>query len=340
MSRYSRQTRFAPIGDDGQRRLSEATALVAGCGALGTHLAEALVRAGVGRVRLVDRDYVELSNLQRQALFDEADVAAGLPKAVAAAAKLRRINSEVTVEPVVADVTHRNIAELAEGAGVVVDGADNFELRLLVNDYCVKHALPWVYGGVIGAEGQTMPVLPGETACLACIAPEPPPVEATPTCDSAGVLGPAVSLVASLQAVEALKILSGNLEAVSRKLTVVDLWSNRIRQLAVDALRDSGDCPACGRGEFPWLEGRRGAEPVVLCGRNAVQLSPPSDAGIDLVAMQAKLAPLGQVTANPYLLRLEIEGYQITLFADGRAIVAGVEDPAEARSVLARTVGS
>jgi molybdopterin-synthase adenylyltransferase len=337
--RYVRQARFAPLGAEGQRRLMRSRALVCGCGALGSALAGALVRAGVGAVRIVDRDFVELSNLQRQSLFDEEDAARQLPKAVAAAEKLRRINSEVAVEPIVADVSFRNVESLCDGVDCIVDGTDNFETRFLLNDAAVKLGVPWVYGGCLGAEGQTMTILPGETACLRCLMEDCPPPGSLPTCDTAGILGPAASLIASLEAIEAIKILSGNRQAVSRRLTVADLWRGTLRQIDLGRLRDQVDCPACRRGEFPWLLGKRGGESAVLCGRNAVQLSHPGGAApLDRLARQ--LEGVGQVTVNPYLLRLVVEGYEITVFADGRAIVAGTDDPAVARTVYARFVGA
>lgn len=340
VDRYARQSRFAPLGDEGQQRLQTSTALIVGCGALGTVIANTLVRAGVGTVRMVDRDFVELTNLQRQVLFDEADVTNGLPKAIAAANKLRVINSDVTIEPFVADVSHENLAKLAEGVGVIVDGTDNFETRLLINDYAISSGTPWVYGGCVGAEGQVLAILPGETACLTCLVPEPPSPGTTPTCDTAGVLGPAVNVIASIQALEAMKILAGKLDAVNRQLTVIDLWRNRIRQLSVDNLHHPGTCPTCHDRKFPWLTGDRGSQAAVLCGRNAVQLRPSVPTVIDLPAMAKRLESIGSVTLNPFLLRLKVDEYEITLFADGRAIVGGVEEESRARSVYAQYIGS
>ena len=337
--RYVRQSRFTPLGEEGQQRLGASTALVVGCGALGSVIASTLVRAGVGRVRIVDRDFVDLSNLQRQILFDEQDVAQRLPKAIAAAHKLRRINSEVTIEPHVADLTHENITKLTDGVDVIVDGADNFEVRLLVNDYAISTRTPWVYGGAVGGEGRVMPILPGETACLTCLMPEPPAPGTTETCDTAGVLGPTVSVVASLQSLEAMKILAGKRDAVIRDLMVVDLWTGRWRRLSVETLYALGTCPTCGDGEFPWLEGKRGGDADILCGRNAVQLRPPTPTTIDLPATAKRLAPAGEVTVNPFLLRLAADDLEITLFADGRAIVSGTDDPAVARSAYAKFVG-
>jgi adenylyltransferase/sulfurtransferase len=356
--------RFPPLGEEGQRRLGESQALLCGCGALGSAIANCLVRAGLGLLRIVDRDFVELSNLQRQTLFDEADAEAGLPKAVAAAEKLRTINSTVAVEPIVADIDAANIERFCQGVDVILDGTDNFETRFLINDAAVKLGLPWVYGGCIGAEGQTMTILPGETACLRCLMPDCPPPGSTPTCESAGILGSIVGLIASIQSVEAIKILSGNRDAVSRSLTVVDLWSDvrstafrrnadgeppegrttnnappTFRQIDVGRLRDQTDCPTCKHGEFPWLSGRSGSRTAVLCGRNAVQLSHPGQQ-ISLDELAGRLAGVGRVTRNQYLLRLQVEGYELTVFPDARAIISGTDDVTVARAVYAKYVGT
>jgi adenylyltransferase/sulfurtransferase len=339
IERYIRQIRFPPLGEEGQRRLASARALVCGCGALGSVIANTLVRAGVGAVRIVDRDFVELSNLSRQTLFDEADAAAGLPKAVAAAEKLRRINSSVEIEPVVADVNHANVERFCDGVDVILDGTDNFETRFLINDAAVKLRLPWIYGGCVGAEGQTMTIIPGETPCLGCLMETCPQPGSTPTCDTAGILGPIVGVIASIEAVEAIKILSGNRQAISRQLTIVDLWQNRIKQVDVRRLREQADCAACKRGEFTWLAGREGGRTAVLCGRNAVQLSHPG-ASISLVDLAQRLAGAGSVTLNQYLLRLQVPAYEITVFADGRAIISGTDDIAVARTVYAKYVGT
>lgn len=338
-ARYAKQTRFAPLGEDGQARLAASRAVVCGCGALGSVIAGTLVRTGVGRVTLVDRDFVELSNLQRQSLYDESDVAAGTPKAVAAAGRLRRVNSDVEVSAEVTDLTADTLPAIARGADVLLDGTDNFETRLLINDWCVRERVPWVYGGVIGAEGRVMPIVPDETACLACLAPDPPSPGETPTCDTAGVLGSAVGVVASLQATEAIKLLVGARDDLATGLTVVDLWANRFRRVAVP--RDP-HCRVCGERVFDWLDGRRGSQAAVLCGRNAVQLRPPRGAPRpDLGVMRSTLAPLGEVTGNAHLLRVRLRGsdHELTVFADGRAIVGGVEDEVAARAIWSRCVG-
>jgi molybdopterin-synthase adenylyltransferase len=340
LDRYVRQMRYPPIGETGQRRLLDSRVLLCGCGALGSVIANTLVRAGVGFLRIVDRDFLELSNLQRQVLYDEQDVAEGLPKVIAAEAKLRRINSQVQIEAIVADVSPLNIEPLMDGVHLLLDGTDNFETRFLLNDAAVKHGLPWVYGGCIGSEGQTMTIVPGQTPCLRCLMPEAPPPGSTPTCDSAGILGSIVNVVASLQSCEALKILSGRVEAISRSLQVFELWDNRIRQVGLDSLREHVDCPACQGREYPWLEGRRGSHTAVLCGRNSVQLSYPDRHPIDLENLAGKLEGVGRVTRNRFLLRLEVDRYLITVFPDGRAIVGGTDDVSQARTVHAKYIGA
>ncbi len=339
-TRYDRQARFAPLGSEGQQKLGTARALVCGCGALGSVIAETLVRAGVGFVRIVDRDFLELNNLQRQVLYDEQDVADGLPKAIAAANKLRRINSEVEIEPVVADVTHHNIGELAEDVDAIVDGTDNFATRFLLNDFAIKHGKPWIYGGCIGAEGQSMTVLPGETACLACLMADVPPPGTTPTCDTAGIIGPIVNVIASIESAEALKILSGHREAVSRRLTIIDLWDNQVRTVDLTRLRDTGDCRVCKHREFIWLSGDRSDSTAVLCGRNSVQLSGPAGATASLDDIATRLEGVGQIQRNSFLLRLTVGDYVLTVFPDGRTIVGGTNDIATARSLHARYIGA
>ncbi len=319
--------------------MARARALIGGCGALGSAIANMLVRGGVGKVRIVDRDFVELSNLPRQTLFDEADAAACLPKAVAAAEKLRRINAEVAIEPIVADLDPTNIERFCEGVDVILDGTDNFETRFLINDAAVKLGLPWVYGGCVGAGGQSMTIVPGETACLRCLMPECPPPGSTPTCDVAGILGPIAGVIASIEAIEAIKILSGNRAAISPSLAVFDLWENQVRQIDVRRLRERTDCPTCKHGDFAWLSGRQGSRTAVLCGRNAVQLSVPATA-ISLDDLARRLDGVGQVTRNQFLLRLEVEGHQLAIFPDGRAIISGTEDISAARAIYARYIGN
>jgi adenylyltransferase/sulfurtransferase len=337
LDRYARQMRYPPIGAAGQRGLAAARVLICGCGALGSAAADTLARSGIGRLRIVDRDFVEVTNLQRQVLFDEADAAEGLPKAIAAAAKLRRINSAIEIEPLVADVTAGNVLTLCDGVDLIVDGTDNFETRFLVNEAALRSKIPWVYGGAIGATGQSMTILPGEPPCLRCVIPESPPPGSMPTCDTAGILASAIHVVAGIQACEAIKILSGNRAAVNRGLIVIDLWENRFRQVGLSRLAEQG-CPTCRGDDFPWLAGRRGSQTAVLCGRNAVQLA-ASTGEVSLDALAEKLDGVGRLTRNPYLLRLAIDGFTLTLFADGRAIIAGTDDVAVARNVYAKYVG-
>lgn len=340
LTRYARQMRYAPIGEQGQQRLLAARVLICGCGALGSVLMNTLARAGVGKLRIVDRDFLEISNLQRQVLYDEQDVAAGIPKAIAAADRLRKINSQIEIEPLVADVDHTNIRSLIDGIDLILDGTDNFETRYLLNDAAIRFGIPWVYGGCIGANGQTMTILPGQTPCFRCLHPEPPPPGLTETCDSAGILAPIINLIASVQACEAIKILSGNANAVSRQLQIFELWDNRTRQIGLDALLRAGNCPTCHQREFVWLDGRLGSHTAILCGRNAVQLSYPDRPALNLANLEQRLAGVGKVDRNRYLLRLSVGDFTITVFPDGRAIVMGTEDVAEAKSIYARYVGN
>lgn len=342
LARYSRQIRFAGIGEEGQQRLTESRVLLVGCGALGTVLADMLVRAGVGLLRIVDRDFVDLTNLQRQVLFDEQDVAEHLPKATVAAAKLGRINSQVAIEPVVADVNPNNILSLMDGVHLVLDGTDNFETRFLINDAALEKNIPWIYGGCVGSHGQVLPIFPGETACLRCIIEAPPDPGMTDTCDTAGVISPAIHVVTSLQAVAALKILSGQRELVTPKLTVIDVWEGTQRQLDVSQLRPANQCPACVQGQRDWLDGRTTSQSVVLCGRNSVQITPGQPMLLSLNDLAAGWSALGTVTKNPFLARLKVADplYDITVFKDGRAIIQGTDDPTVARGIYARYIGN
>jgi molybdopterin/thiamine biosynthesis adenylyltransferase len=340
-SRYSRQTRFAAFGDRGQSRVRQASVAIVGCGALGGVQAEILTRAGIGRLRLIDRDFVELSNLQRQFLFDESDAGslqqAALPKAVAAARRLARINSEVTLEPMVADLTASNADELFEGIDLILDGTDNFETRYLINDVTAAGSVArsWVYGAAVGSYGIKLAITPGQTACFRCIHPDPPQ-GAQPTCETAGVLGPVTATIAALQSADALKILACGPDPVTARLTTIDLWTGEIRQLDPPA-RDP-DCPCCVRREFVYLDGSRRA-PVSLCGRNAVQIHERQQ-HINLSDLAVRLEPLAPVRSNEFALRVALDPYELTVFPDGRAIVKGTTDIGVARSLYARYVGA
>jgi molybdopterin-synthase adenylyltransferase len=331
--RYSRQILFKGIGETGQRNILDARIAIVGCGALGSFQAGALARAGAGFLRIIDRDAVELSNLQRQWLFEESDARDAVPKAVAAARAIGRINSGVTVDAVVADVTASNIDDLLADVALVLDGTDNFETRYLMNDYCVDRGRPWVYGAAVGSYGITMAVVPGKTACLKCIYPESPR-GAQPTCETAGVLGSITAAIASLQVSAAMRILCGQ-EAV-RKITMVDVWSGEIRQVAQP--EPDAQCVACGRREFVHLNART-RTPVSLCGRNAVQLHELARP-LDLEDLAGRLLPLGPVRYNDFALRFETPPYELTVFPDGRVIVKGTTDIGVARSVYARYIGA
>lgn len=339
LERYSRQMRFGGVGEDGQRRLLASTATLCGCGALGTVLANTLVRAGVGRVRIVDRDFVETNNLQRQVLFDEKDVEENLPKAEAAARKLAVVNSSVRIEPVVAHIDRTNVLTLVQDADVILDGSDNFEVRYLINDVAVKLGKPWVYGGCIGSHGQTMTIVPGETPCLRCVFEAAPSPGEAGTCETAGVLSPVVNVVASYQAAEAIKLLVGRRDCINRELVYVDVWENVSRRIKIAPLLGKVDCPCCGQGRFEWLDGRQGSHTTSLCGRNAVQVSPREPGRLDFEAMARHLAPAGPVSFNRFLLKFAVDSFEFTVFPDGRAIIKGTPDVDRARSLYARYVG-
>ena len=340
LDRYSRQIRFPQLGEEGQRALLRSRVTLCGCGALGTVLANHLARAGVGSIRVIDRDFIETHNLQRQILFDERDVAENLPKAEAAARKMRAINSSIAVDPVVTDLDHTNILDLVSDADLILDGTDNFETRYLINDAAVKLGKPWIYGGVIGSEGQTMTILPGETPCLRCLIESAPPPGMTPTCETAGVLGPAVAVIASFEAIEAIKLLSGHREALNQDLILVDVWDWTFRQLKIANLLGKVDGPCCGRRHVEWLDGSMGSHTTTLCGRNAVQVAARRPEPLDFPEMARRLAPLGEVRHNAFMLRFAAEGHEFTVFPDGRAIIKGTNDISKARSLYAQYVGS
>lgn len=331
--RYSRQVRFAPFGAEGQENVSASTAVIVGCGALGTVQASLLARGGVGTIRLIDRDYVEESNLQRQLLYTEADAQQALPKAEAARRHLLEANSSIQIEAHVSDLNSENADDLLSGADVVLDGTDNFETRFLINDYSVREGIPWIYGAAVGAYGVAMPVIPPDTACFRCIYPELPS-GAQPTCETAGVLGPVTSLTGSIQAMEAMKILAGRRQSLRHKIFTADLWSGPVRETSMPP-RDP-DCPCCGKHEYAYLTRRR--TPVSLCGRNAVQIH-ELHRPLDLSALAQQLAGLGRIRSNEFALRFTTDDYDITAFPDGRAIIKGTTDIGVARGVYARYIG-
>jgi len=338
--KYSRQILFAGIGEEGQQKLLASSAVLAGCGALGTVVASLLVRAGVGRLRIIDRDFVEPSNLQRQTLFEEADARQALPKAVAAERRLRAVNSDARVEGIVADLTPDNCAELLGGFQLILDGTDNFQTRLLLNDAAISLHVPWIYAAAVGSYGVTMTIQPSETACLACLLEgdeKSGAIGAEATCDTAGVLNAAVGVIASVEAAEATKILAGRSEVLHQRLVSTDVWSGRFQSIRVAR---QPNCRACVRREFIYLAGE--AQPhITLCGRDSVQIH-ERGRSLDLDALGRRIvkASADNVHHNEFLLRFRVSTYEMTVFADGRAIVKGTKDPAVARSLYARYVGA
>lgn len=336
--RYSRQILFNGIGEEGQRKLLAARVLIVGCGALGSAHAEALARAGVGRIRLVDRDFIEPSNLQRQTMFTERDAEKRLPKAIAAANHLHEINSEIEVEPHVADVNYSNIEQLIEGCDVVVDGTDNFTTRYLINDACVKHETNWVYGAAVGSYGVTMTIRPQQTSCLRCVFEEAPPVASAPTCDTAGVIMPIVSVVSAVQVTETLKLLTGHIEDLHHSLMQFDVWRNEWRKISIGA--PNPDCPSCGLGQYETLEPTSVESAAVLCGRDAIQISPSQPTSINFQSLAERLRSAGEVKFNEYLLRFKTGPFELTVFQDARSIVRGTDQIATARSLYAKYIGN
>jgi molybdopterin-synthase adenylyltransferase len=336
--RYSRQILFSGIGKEGQRRLMQSRALIVGCGALGSAHAESLARAGVGKLRIADRDFVEASNLQRQTMFTESDASERIPKAIAAANHIREINGRIEVEPVVTDVNHSNIEQLVKDCDVVLDGTDNFATRYLINDACVKHEVNWIYGAAVGSYGVTMTVQPHQTPCLRCVFAEAPPAASAPTCDTAGVIMPIISVVAAIQVTEALKLLTGQNESLHRSLMQFDLWRNEWRK--INPGPPSPDCPTCGLANFATLDAESGDFAAVLCGRNAVQISPAQTTKLDFEELAARLRATGEVKSNDYLLRFRTGDFELTVFQDARSIIQGTNEIKTARSLYAKYIGN
>ncbi len=334
--KYSRQILFAPLGLIGQQRLRASQAVLVGCGALGTAAANLLVRAGIGRLRIIDRDLVEASNLQRQTLFEESDAREALPKAVAAERRLRAINSDAVVEGIVADLTPRNAEELLGGFPLILDGTDNFETRFLLNDIAIKLGIPWIYAAAVSSYGLTMTIRPGETACLACLVETGSPLPNEETCDTVGVLNAVVGVVASLQAAEAIKLLAGKPEALHSRLISCDVWTGRFQSIRVER---SATCRACVRREFRYLEGAEQPH-ITMCGRDSVQIH-ERRRELDLAELGRRLEPnVSGLRANAYLLRFQVSPYELTVFPDGRAVIKGTRDASVARSLYARYIGA
>lgn len=335
--RYSRQIRFAPIGEEGQHRLASSRVLLIGLGALGTVAADQLVRAGVGFLRIIDRDFVEVSNLQRQSLFDEEDIQKNLPKAIAAEAKLRRVNSSVQIEAKVDDVNPGNIEDCIADVDLVLDALDNFETRFVLNDACAKHRKPWIYTAAVGSYGIVMPVIPGTTPCLRCLLGSLPAPGTSATCETAGVIAPITHIIASIQIAEALKFLTGHLDPAGVRLTAYDVWSHRFQRIEIGT-ESMNTCPVCATGTFEYLDGNP-LRTITLCGRNAVQLIPGVRGDLNFTELSKSIGAFGAVQFNEFLLKCSSPPYEITLFKDGRAIVKGTEEPGLARSVYSKMVG-
>src|SRR6266576_786954 len=334
--RYARQTLFGPIGRAGQELLQASTVTIIGCGALGTVLANNLCRAGVGHLVIADRDYIELNNLQRQILFDEDDITRRLPKAIAAAEKLRRINSDTIIEPLVEDINADGIESLVQDTDLVLDATDNFETRYLLNDVCVKYARPWIYSGVIASYGVTMNIVPGDTPCLRCVFPEIPLPGTTPTCDTAGVLNGIVGAISGVASTEALKILLKS-EKMSRAMFWMDVWENTCERIE---LPRQADCFTCGQHSYEFLDALSGTNSTNLCGRDAVQVrNGRRGIVLNLAELAERLHPVGEVSYNDFLLRFNVDTYELTVFPDARAIIKGTDDEQVARSVYARYIG-
>jgi adenylyltransferase/sulfurtransferase len=335
--RYSRQILFAGIGQQGQLRLQKSRALIVGCGALGSAQTEALARAGVGTLRIVDRDFVETSNLQRQTMFTQQDAAEQLPKAIAAARHVGEINPEILTEPEVVDLNQSNVERLIADCDVVLDGTDNFATRFLLNDACVKHSKDWIYGAAVGSYGVTMTIRPQKTPCLRCVFEEAPPPASTPTCDTAGVIMPIIITVAAVQITEAMKLLTGRIAELHGALMQFDVWRNEWRKIRPGV--PTPQCPTCGLREFATL-GAAVDFSAVLCGRNAVQISPARQTSIDFPSLAEKLRSVGQVKFNEYLLRFQAGDYELTVFKDARSIVRGTDNISTARSLYAKYIGN
>jgi len=333
--RYIRQARFPAIGEAGQEKIQAGAAVIIGCGALGTVIANSLVRSGVGRIRIIDRDFVEPENLQSQILFDEQDARRRLPKAVAAAEKLRQVNTSISIEPVVCDVNPRNVEGLIEGFSVALDATDNMESRFLLNDAAVKKGVPWIYGAAVGSTGMVMPIVPGRTACLRCLMTDVPPAGSLPTCESAGVLNSITAVVASLQSTMALQLLLGTSD-LPTQLVYIDVWEGLFENLQVTRTQD---CITCVQRRFEFLEGGAVSRSAALCGRNAVQILPAHDQQIDLETLARTLSEVGEVLYNGFLLTLKVADYELNVFPNGRAIIKGTSDTSVARSLYARYLG-
>jgi adenylyltransferase/sulfurtransferase len=315
------------------------SAVVIGCGALGTVSSSYLTRAGIGQIRIIDRDFIEESNLQRQILFDENDISENLPKAIAAQRKLQKINTKVKIEGIVTDVNYANIEELTQGVDIIIDGTDNFETRFLINDFCVKNSVPWIYGACIGGRGVVMNIIPSETPCLRCVFETMPQIGSFPTCDTAGVIGPIAGIIASIQVTEAIKILSEDYESINKTLIEIDVWNTKFRQIDVSGLKELNNCQTCKLHNYTFLEAEDGVMATFLCGKNAVQVMSRNRGNIDLRQLEQRLGSVADVSCNAFMLKFKVKDHEFTVFPDGRAIITGTADSSTAKTLYSKYLG-
>ncbi len=337
--RYSRQTLFKHIGEERQKILMNSSAVVIGCGALGTVSSNYLTRAGIGQIRIIDRDFIEENNLQRQILFDENDISDNLPKAIAAQRKLKEVNSRVKVEGIVTDANYSNIDELTKDVDIIIDGTDNFETRFLINDFCVKNSVPWVYGACIGSRGVVMDIIPSRTPCLRCVFETMPQIGSFPTCDTAGVIGPIAGIIASFQVTEAIKILTSDYASVNKALLEIDVWNANFRQIDISGLKDINNCQTCKLHNYEFLDAEAGTMTTFLCGKNAVQVMSRNIGNIDLRQLEQRLGSIADISCSAFMLKFKVKDHSFTVFADGRAIITGTADSSTAKSLYSKYLG-
>ena len=339
LERYSRQILFQHISKNRQKILMNSTVAVIGCGALGTVSSSYLVRAGIGQLRIIDRDFIEENNLQRQILFDENDISENIPKAIAAQRKLQKINNKVKVEGIVTDVNYSNIDELTKDVDIIIDGTDNFETRFLINDFCIKNSVPWVYGACIGSRGVLMNIIPSRTPCLRCVFETMPQIGSFPTCDTAGIIGPIAGIIASFQVTEAIKILIKDYASVNKNLLEIDVWETKLRQIDISELKDINNCQTCKLNNYEFLDAEVGIMTTFLCGKNAVQVMSRNTGKIDLRQLEHRLGSISDVSCNAFMLKFKVKDHSFTVFADGRAIITGTADSSTAKSLYSKYLG-
>ena len=339
LDRYSRQILFQHMGEEHQRVLMNSSAIVIGCGALGTVSSSYLTRAGIGQIRIIDRDFIEESNLQRQILFDENDISENLPKAIAAQRKLQKINTKIKIEGIVNDINYSNIDELTEGVDIIIDGTDNFETRFLINDFCVKNSIPWIYGACIGSSGLVMNIIPSKTPCLRCVFETMPQIGSFPTCDTAGIIGPIAGIIASFQVAEAIKILTKDYVSVNKKLIELDVWKTKFKQIDISELNEINNCPTCKLHNYTFLEAKDGVMTTFLCGKNAVQVMSRNTDNIDLEQLEHRLESIVEVSRNAFMLKFKVKDHEFTVFPDGRAIITGTADSGTAKNLYSKYLG-